>query len=657
MNIRQLTHDLLYRPDGMVFILLLLVTAPHFDHIPLGSTATILSLALWRIIIFTTNKYKPTKIISALLTVLAVILIYRYSHGFSGIVAGSHLLVVMAFFKLLESKTKRDQMLLVMLSFFIISTNFLFSQTLATAFYMFICVFITLITLLTINQGNASIRLTEKSSISFKLIAYSVPLMIILFLFFPRVSGPLWKTKSNEALAKSGLSDSMQPGQISQLVYSNELVFRASFKKERPPQHQFYWRAITLWDFNGKKWTTNTAEEPQTTLQIGSPGYEYTITLEPNNKKWLFLLDTPYLINKGYNIGSDFTAQSKTPIESLVQYTASSTNNYRISNSLDNKIRNIALSTPDLNTQAKQLALSWKKKSRSSEDIVNSALKYFSQQGFYYTLSPPKLTRLDAIDQFLFETRQGFCEHYASAFAVLMRAANIPSRVVLGYLGGNINPINNTLSVDQSMAHAWNEVWIDGKGWIRVDPTAAIAPERVSKDVASALKNEENLPLHFQIDFIALKKIKQLFDVVDNKWNQWVLSYNKNKQREFLQFLTGKNFSLREVSSLFIQLILLTLTLTAIFYFLKNNNKRNTSPIDHAYHRFIKKLEKAGIDKKLNEGPRDYKKRLISCLPNQKQEISFIIEHYVDLKFRKNFNSDTANRFIKAVSQFKIKNI
>ena len=378
------------------------------------------------------------------------------------------------------------------------------------------------------------------------------------------------------------------------------------------------------------------------------------MTLEPNNKKYLFLLDLPYLVNNDFNISSDFTARTHNPIKSLLQYTANSSQSYRITSQLDSNIREIALTTPGLNKQARQLALSWKRQSTKPEDIIKSALNYFAKQNFYYTLSPSKLTRKDAVDQFLFETHEGFCEHYASAFAVLMRAADIPSRIVLGYLGGKLNPINNVISVDQSMAHAWNEVWIDGKGWLRIDPTAAIAPERVTKDIASALKDQDGLPLHLQLDIAVIEKLKQFFDAIDNKWNQWILSYDKNKQKKFLQFLTGKDFSLREVSSLFIQLILITLALTSLFYFI-NNIKRQKDPVARAYQVFLKKLAKAGFSKAVNEGPRDYKKRLIASLPNQKQQISFIIEHYINLKFRKDFNNDTASRFIRAVQQFNVK--
>ncbi|MDH5424111.1 MAG: DUF3488 and transglutaminase-like domain-containing protein [Gammaproteobacteria bacterium] len=639
----------------MVLILLLLVTLPHFEYIPLWSSISILALSFWRvIIIFTNNKYNPSKTISVLLTILAVIIIYRYSQGFSGITAGSHLLVVMSFFKLLESKSNRDYMLLVILSFFIITTNFLFSQTLTVALYMFFCIFITLITLISINQHSSVISLTDKSSISLRLIGYSLPLMLVLFLFFPRITGPLWSTKNDPTQARSGLSDSMQPGQISQLVYSNDLVFRASFKITTPPQQQLYWRALTLWNFNGFKWTINSNNEETTTLQINSAGYEYSITLEPNNKKWLFLLDLPYLLSNDFKLNSDFTAQSPQPVSSLLQYTVNSSQDYRISSQLDNFSEHTALSIPGLNKRSIELALSWKKQAQTPEDIINSALNYFSKQGFYYTLSPARLSRTDAVDQFLFETREGFCEHYASAFAVLMRAAGIPSRIVLGYLGGNLNPINNVISVDQSMAHAWNEVWIDGKGWRRIDPTAAISPERVNSGIASALQNQKDLPLHFQLDFAALEKLRQLFDAIDNKWNQWVLSYDKNRQRNLLRWLTGKNFSLQDISSLFINLILGMLVLTSLFYLLNNKN-RKVDPVSDTYRLFLKKMSKAGFAKAISEGPRDYKDRLISCLPDQQQEISFIIENYVNLKFRKDVNSKMASHFIRAVRQFNVK--
>lgn len=638
----------------MILILMLLITAPHIEYLPLGSVLCILILALWRALIFVKKKYRPGKLLSVSLTLLAVALIYQHANGFSGITAGSHLLIVMSFFKLLESHSSRDYMLLVILSFFIISTNFLFSQTLFTAFYMFICLFFTLLTLLTINQKSSDIKLTEKSAISLRLIAYSLPIMIVLFLFFPRITGPLWKTKTDQTQAKTGLTDSMEPGEISKLVYSNELVFRTSFKSDIPPPQQRYWRAIILWNFDGRKWSINTVNEPETSIEIEKAGYEYTVTLEPNNKKWLYLLDLPYQIQDKYNIDPDFTARANQPVNALLQYTASASQNYRITSALDQSIREIALTTPGFNTQAKQLALSWKQQSTKPEFIVNSALNYFSKQGFYYTLSPAKLTRQDGIDQFLFENRQGFCEHYASAFAILMRSAGIPTRIVLGYLGGSLNPLNNVISVDQSMAHAWNEVWIDGKGWIRIDPTAAIAPDRINIDINSALKDQTNLPLHIQLNFPVLLKIKQLFSAIDNNWNQWVLSYDKNKQQDFLKYLTGKEFSLKEISELFIQILLLTLTIISLLYFYRNTKKKQ-DPVNHIYNRFLKKLERAGYKKAINEGPRDFKRRLQKSLPKQQQEISFIIEHYIKLKFKPSTEDNSIQRLTQAVRQFNVK--
>ena len=480
MIVSTLKNNLFIKADSQLIILMLMVSLPHFEYIPWWSVVTVLLLSAWRSLIVSKNRYRPGRLISALLTILSAIFIYQNSGGFTGIAAGSHLLIVMAFFKLLESKSSRDYMLLVILSFFIIATNFLFSQSISTAAYMFLCLFFTLITMISINQKKAVIPLKEKSAISLKLITYSLPLMIVLFLFFPRITGPLWNTNNDQPQTKTGLSDSMEPGQISQLVYSNELVFRAQFNNRTPDQHRLYWRALTLLNFNGKKWTMPNDSETNAVLHIKNSGYEYTITMEASNNKWLYLLDLPYQISDQYHISSDFTSNTGKATNSLIQYSAKSSQDFYISNTLDPYFKSMALNTPDLNYKTRELARKWKQQSNSSEEVINKALAYFSRQGFSYTLSPAKLTRTNSIDQFLFETREGFCEHYASAFAVLMRHADIPSRIVLGYLGGEVNPIDNILSVNQSMAHSWTEVWIDGKGWIRIDPTASMKPKTAS---------------------------------------------------------------------------------------------------------------------------------------------------------------------------------
>ena len=654
MNLSALKSNLFLKADSQLIILLFMVSLPHFEYIPWWSVGIILLLSVWRSIIVSKNKYRPGRLISALLTILTAIFIYQKAGGFTGISAGSHLLVVMVFFKLLESKNSRDYMLLVILSFFIIATNFLFSQSIATATYMFLCLFFTLITMISINQKKSVIPLREKAMISLKLIAFSLPLMIVLFLFFPRITGPLWNTNNDQPQAKTGLSDSMEPGLISQLVYSNELVFRAKFNNQIPPQHKLYWRALTLLNFNGKKWTTTSETESSAVLHINSSGYEYTVTMEASHKKWLFLLDLPYQISNKHHISSDFTSHTDKAINSLIQYTANSSQNYYITNKLDPNFKSLALSTPRLNNKARQLAAIWREQSTSPEEIINQALAFFTQQGFSYTLSPARLTRANAIDQFLFETREGFCEHYASAFAILMRHAGIPSRIVLGYLGGEFNPIDNIISVNQSMAHSWTEVWIDGKGWIRIDPTAAIAPERINLNVSSALKDKENLPLHLKINSETLLAIKQFMSAIDNQWNQWVLNYDETHQKKFLKFLTGTDYSLKDISNLFIQIILLTLLLTG-FAYLFNNLKKKKDPVKNDYQLFLKKLNKAGLPKQPSEGPRDYKNRLIKHFPAQKQEISFIMENYINLRYKKDTANASAERLRKAIRQFRAK--
>jgi len=649
-----LPYRLITNPASIVVLLMLLVTIPHFQFIPWWSISCIIVLIFWRLLIILNIVPAANKLLSSVITLLLSIFIYKYSNGFSGISAGSHLLVIMTFCKLVESKTHRENMLLVILSFFIMSTNFLFSQSIPTAIYMFVCLFVAIFTLITINQKTTTVSFNLKIKTSAKMIAYAIPVMIILFIFFPRISGPLWSTKSDTTQAKTGLSDSMEPGQISNLIYSNDLVFRASFKQTLPANNQLYWRAITLWNFNGKKWEANNNNETDAKITVYETSYEYQVTLEPSQKKWLFLLDMPYKIIEDYNINPDFTARLNKPAQSLLQYNAVSTSDYVMQYSLNSENQNTALALPNLNPKTRQLANSWKQSSTNTEDIVNKALAHFAKQEFYYTLSPPGLSREDSVDQFLFETRRGFCEHYASAFAVLMRSAGIPTRIVLGYLGGNFNPYNQSLSIDQSMAHAWTEVWINNKGWVRVDPTASIAPERVEKDLATALKDQANIPLHLQLDLAFLQKLNQILDAIDNKWNQWVLNYNENKQRAFLKFLTGSTFNLRELSQLFIQILIALLISSGLIYFYSSLRKRN-DPITSSYLLFCQKLARAGYKKQTHEGPQDFKKRLNDVFPSQRGEINTILDLYTELKFKPIINTETASKFTKAVQHFKIR--
>lgn len=650
----RLMHHFKSGPAGMIVMLMLLVTLPHFQYIPFWSVSIIILLAIWRTLIIFNKLPLPNKYLSALLTLTLSFFVYKHSGSFSGIAAGSHLLVMMAFCKLIESRTHRDYMLLIILSFFIISTNFLFSQDIGTAFYMFFCLFIAIISLINVNRKNTQFTFSHQLKLSGQLMAYSLPVMLILFVFFPRITGPLWKTNTDETQAKTGLSDSMSPGQISKLIYSNDLVLRARFENRIPANNQLYWRAMTLWNYDGKKWSMADIADEDVTIQVTDPGFDYTVTLEPHQKNWLFLLDLPYKLNNQSPIASDFTAQTTKKVSKILQYSARSTTQYKIKHQLSNINRNIALALPNLNAKTAALAHSWQQSSLTSNEIVDKAKDYFASNSFYYTLSPPGLTRQDSIDQFLFETRRGFCEHYASAFAVLMRHAGIPSRIVLGYLGGTYNPFSNEISVDQSMAHAWTEVWIDKKGWVRVDPTASIAPERVEKNLASAIENQEDLPFHLQIDSAVIQKIRQVFDAIDSGWNQWILNYNEDNQKQFLKLLTGSELNLKDISNLFIKILLATLIITASFY-LFTGLKRKPDAVTAAYKKFCNKFAKAGYKKAKHEGPRDYQLRMAQAFPAKQQSIKQIIDLYINLKYSNHGSDEKKDKLIKAIGKLNLK--
>lgn len=642
------------QPSSYVTALMLMVTLPHFQYIPSVSILGVIALSLWRLLISLKKLPAPNRLFSALITLFFAALVYQYEGGFTGITAGSHLLVMMTFCKLLESKSHRDEMLLIILSFFIVSTNFLYSQEIITAIYMFICLYVALYCLITVNQKHEYISLKNKNTLSTKMIVYSLPVMLILFIFFPRITGPLWKTSDDTQQAKTGLSDSMEPGQISKLIQSNELAFRAKFAKTPPSKKQLYWRALTLWDYDGKKWTRGNANEDEFSIKILDPGFEYTVTLEPHQKRWLFLLDLPYDISRPYQLISDFTAQSTKEVTKRLQYTAFSSTQFTSNQTLNLDNEFYALSVPEKNPLTRELAQSWRQQSSSDQEVIEKARQFFSTESFYYTLTPPGLTRTDSVDQFLFETRRGFCEHYASAFTVLMRHADIPSRIVLGYLGGQYNPLTAEYAIDQSMSHAWSEVWIENKGWVRVDPTAEIAPERVEQNLATALRDQVNLPLHLRINFPALENLRQLFDAIDSRWNQWFLDYNEKSQKQFLKFLTGNNLNLKEIGYLFMRVLLITLVISVVIYFFSSIKKR-PDPFTLAYQSLCKKLARAGLEKSINEGPKDYQARIIKKIPRQKKEIEELFKLYIQKRYSRTNSTQTERQFIRAAKRFKVK--
>jgi transglutaminase-like putative cysteine protease len=362
----------------------------------------------------------------------------------------------------------------------------------------------------------------------------AVPFLLVLYVLFPRITGPLWGLPQDAHSGRSGLSDQMTPGNIANLALSGEIAFRVRFTGAPPQREKLYWRGPVLESFDGLTWKPQIGRTRPPQIEPLSPPIAYETTLEPQQQRWLLALDAPGALGPEFLLSGTLTATSREPLSQRQRFALTATLDYRF-NADEEPIalrRNLML-PPQGNPRARALAEGWKAADPDPADRVRKALKLFSGEKFFYTLQPPLLGE-QPVDDFLFVTRRGFCEHYASSFVFLMRAAGVPARVVTGYQGGEVNPVDGFVVVRQSDAHAWAEVWLAGLGWTRVDPTAAVSPARVEDGIAAAMPAGEPLPALIQLHNDWLRTLLFRWEAVNNAWNQYILGYNPQRQRELL---------------------------------------------------------------------------------------------------------------------------
>ncbi len=476
--------------------------------------------------------------------------------------------------------------------------------------------------------------------------------MLILFVLFPRIDGPLWGLPQ-DAHATSGLDDKMSPGSLSRLSLSEAVAFRVSYVDKVPRRDQMYWRGPVLWDFDGRTWTSN-----NTLLQFEPEFTEldqeiaYTVTLEPHNKKWLFALDVPNRISTAATLTFDFQLLRNKPINTRLRYSARSNLVYQANLRESPRVLQRALRLPDnLNPRTMQLAAEWRSKNSDDASIVRTALAYFNREKFEYTLEPPLLGN-NGVDEFLFSTKQGFCEHYSSAFVVLMRAADIPARVVTGYQGGEFNEIGNYYIVRQSDAHAWAEVWLEDQGWVRVDPTAAISPDRVSLGLSAAISDNAALPFMARNPPQWLRDMRLNWDALSNQWNQWVLGYDSELQFAFMRRLGMESITWQNIAINMMAAIGLMIAIYAL-YMLRHLMKRRSDQVQAAWLKLCHKLAKAGLPRSDHEGPQDYAVRISSERPDLSVTFTDLAQCYTTLRYGNSDDEQTIRDFQKRVASFK----
>jgi len=642
-------------PIFWVVLSLALVISPHLTRFPGWAILLIIFLFSWRLFCIFNPHFLPPKWLLVIITLPAIFGIYFSFGTLFGKTAGSILLTLLLAIKLHESQSRRDYMLLISLSFFIIVTNFLFSQSIPTVIFMLLAVIVLIISMISISQGSAPLTFKYKFKFASKLLLLSLPLMLIMFVLFPRIPGPLWQLPNEKQSTLSGLSDKMSPGNISNLIQSNAVAFRAKFNGKIPSQNKLYWRALVLWYFDGQTWEQgNENLSPTATISsLSETLINYTITLEPHNRTWLYALDVPYKVPAKIHYTNNFNLRSQQKISSLFQYSVSSILNYQIQLNISPWEKSAGLNIPyNTNPITVDMGQKLSQRYKRPEQIISHVLQLFNQQNFHYTLRPPLTPGFDSVDQFLFETKRGFCEHYASSFTLLMRAAGIPARVVMGFQGGTINPLNQVMTVRNSDAHAWSEVWLKNKGWVRIDPTASIAPQRVEQNLQAALDPAELRPFHMQINNGFIKDALFYWDAIDNQWNQWVVGYDDKLQQDFLERIFNKKVNMSD-TIIYMVIAFSTLMLLLSFFIMRPKHKTKIEPITKIYNVFCNTLAKQGIARATHEGPVNYASRAIKILPKYKGSIELIIRLYTKLRYEAHHNEKQFKQFKLLVKKFK----
>jgi transglutaminase-like putative cysteine protease len=616
------------------------VLAIHSINLPLWITVITAGLGIWRYLLDTKHWALPKMRVLIPITILISLgLLINYSSGF-GRDASVSLLVTMCAMKLLETKTRRDYILIISIAYFLVASTYIFSQTVSTFLLSLIPLILLTATLIQTSTPQA-INSLFTLKLAGKMLLQSMPLMLALFVLFPRLPGPVWGISKDAYSGMTGLNDVLELGDVGNLIRNSSVAFRVKFKDDIPSSNQLYWRGPVLWTQQGNKWLT-TSENNRLgyeSLATTSSSIDYTITLEPHNRLWLLMLDMPTSLPNIATLKHDYSAIAKKPVRTRIRYQVTSHPQYKLSQNINPQQRKMALAINNTNAQSIALAQSWSH--LPPETIIATALKKFNEEPFVYTLRPPRLSE-NAIDAFLFKTKKGFCEHYASSFVFLMRAAGVPARIVTGYQGGEINPNGNYLIVRQSDAHAWAEVWLENKGWVRVDPTGAVAPERIEQGIEQALDEMDELPIFVRQSTSWLKKAYLNWDNINNNWNQWVLGYDNQKQLDFLSKLSGKDLSITDIAISMIVAILMAMIITAATVLTRK--KLKPSLIEQYYANHLKQLKKWDIQQNLGEGALDFAHRVGKSRPNQAQQIIKIAELYNELRYSAHQNSVSPNQ-------------
>ncbi|WP_296916251.1 DUF3488 and transglutaminase-like domain-containing protein [Polaromonas sp.] len=618
IKLRQLPRD--GRDTLFLLAVIAWVLLPQAGNLPLWCSIGALAVLLWRGWLALQARPLPSRWWLLALLAVTIAATYASHRTLLGRDAGVTLLVVLLTLKTLELRARRDAFVVFFLGFFCMLSNFFYSQSLLVAFSMLLGLLGLLTVLVNAHMPVGKPPLAQAAKTAGWMTLLGAPVMLVLFLLFPRLA-PLWGVPSDAMTGRSGLSDSMQVGSIASLALDDSVAMRIKFEGEAPQQRDLYFRGPVLSRFDGRDWRparfssfssyggAGSAGSAGANLAVSGAPVSYEVTLEPTSRPWLFVMEAATQIPAlpGYQsaMQADLQWLVSRPITDLVRYKAQSYPAFSHGPAQPVlALREFVELPPGFNPRTLALASELRRDPRHANagtaELVQLVLQRLRSGGFSYTLEPGVYGQHTA-DEFWFDRKEGFCEHIASSFVILMRAMDIPARIVTGYQGGERNAVDGFWVVRQSDAHAWAEVWQAGVGWVRVDPTSAVAPGRTGAFQRLAAPQGLVAQAFGNFSPTLSAQLRAAWEALNNGWNQWVLNYTQGKQLNLLKNIGFKSPSWADLSYLLLAILVLA-ALTGAAWTLWERAQHD--PWLRLLARARKRLAQAGIASTESSTPR-----------------------------------------------------
>ncbi len=633
-----------------------IVALPLYPHMPIPVLLVAAFFTLWALLIVSGRVTQPGRLLMLILAIMVVAVLLQSFGTILGQQPGSAMLLLLSFLKLFEMKSTRDIAIVIFMGFFLIASNFFYTQSLLIAIYVFVVVVYLTSLLIVFSDRLGSTRFNSRMHRSMRMIIQAVPLMLVLFVLFPRIPGPLWGLPKDAQSATTGLSDEMSPGTINRLVSSGEVAFRVQFNGDIPTRSELYWRGLVLSNYDGKTWRLDNAPSGAQPWLVDSANeassYAYAVMLEPHNQRWLYALESMIEHQDGLVLTREMQLLTRNKVTDVMSYNLRSNTDTENLGLFDAERRKNLQLPPGVNSGTLVFAENvFDESNRDSRLYINNVLKHFSEEQYFYTLSPPLLGE-NAMDDFLLNSRRGFCEHYASAFVYLMRAAGIPSRVVIGYQGGTMHPFDDYMIVRQSDAHAWAEVWLDDEGWLRVDPTAAVSPNRIENGIENAGLERELLPLILISDNAVFQRARFMWDSLHNSWNKWIVGYNQSRQKELMELLGFSNVSSSDLVVWLVVCMTLSGGLVAWWVIYRQSDAEH-DVVKKIYLRYCNKLERKGVECRPQYTSVELLTRIRTDRPEIGQQAADITRMYQQLRYGPGVTKSMLTEFSSRVRAFR----